>query len=586
MNLQKEIESIIKKSLGKLNIEGGVTVTFSNRPELCDYQSNACFALSKVLHKAPLELANEIVLNIPNNRKYDFIAEKPGFINIKVKDSYLAKKGDELLSDELVGVERHKKSRKIIMDYGGANVAKELHVGHLRSPIIGESLNRLHKLFGDKVISDAHLGDWGLQMGLTIAQLMEDGILDFYFNKKGKEPLITLDMLNEAYPKASKRKDVEPEFKEKAAEITLKIQRKENPYYQAYRKIREVSVKEIEKNYKELNAHFDLFLGESDAEPYINKAIEIFKKKGLAYESEGALIVDVAREGENVLSDKLDKEGNPYLLNPMPPVILKKSNGADVYATTDIATVLMRNKEKDIDEIVYVTDNRQGSHFERFFRACKLSGISPEKQKLTHIVFGTINGKDGKPFKTRSGETIKLADIIKILIDKASEKLKSNGLTPTRDLALKIGVGAMKYGDLSNTVSKDYIFDLDKFISFEGKTGPYIQYTVARINSILSKTDCEGGPIRIYSIDERKILLSIMKLISAYQICYDDNSLNILCSATYDLASAFSTFYNNHRILNEKNLNKKRAYISICKLVKRALTQALTVLAIDIPEKM
>ncbi len=586
MNLQKEIESILKKSLGKLGVDGSICSTFSNRPELCDYQSNSCFSLAKQLHKSPLDLASEIVANIPSNRKFDFIAEKPGFINIKVKDSYLAKKADDLLLDELVGVEKHKKSKRIIMDYGGANVAKELHVGHLRSPIIGESLNRLHTLFGDKVTSDAHLGDWGLQMGLTIAQLMEDGVLDYYFKKRGKEPNITLDLLNEAYPKANKRKSVEPEFKEKAADITLRIQRKESPYYQAYRKIREVSVAQIAKNYEELNAHFDLFLGESDAEPYIDKTIDIFKKKGLAHESEGALIVDVAREGENILSDKLDKDGKPYLLNPMPPVILKKSNGADVYATTDIATVLMRNEEKGIDEIIYVTDNRQGSHFERFFRACKLAGISPEKQKLTHIVFGTINGKDGKPFKTRSGETIKLADIIKILIEKASEKLKSNGLKPTRDLALKIGVGAMKFGDLSNTVAKDYIFDIDKFLSFEGKTGPYLQYTVARINSILAKTDCEGGKIKIYSEDERKIMLAIMRLISAYQICYDDNSLNMLCSATYDVASAFSTFYNNHRILNEKNINKKRAYISICKLVRRALVQALSILAIDVPEKM
>lgn len=586
MNLQKEIESILKKSLGEMGIDGNVSVSFSNRPELCDYQSNACFALSKQLHKAPLELAGEIVANIPANRKFVFTAEKPGFINVKVKDTYLAKKGDELLEDELVGVEKHKKSKRIIMDYGGANVAKELHVGHLRSPIIGESLNRLHTLFGDNVTSDAHLGDWGLQMGLTIAQLMEDGVLDYYFKKTGKEPVITLDMLNEAYPKANRRKSVEPEFKEKAAEITLRIQRKESPYYEAYRKIREVSVAQIAKHYEELNAHFDLFLGESDAEPYISKAIDIFKKKGLAHESEGALIVDVAKEGENILSDKLDKDGKPYLLNPMPPVILKKSNGADVYATTDIATVLMRNKEKGVDEIIYVTDNRQGSHFERFFRACKLAGISPEKQKLTHIVFGTINGKDGKPFKTRSGETIKLADIINLLIEKASEKLKSNGLKPSRELALKIGVGAMKFGDLSNTVAKDYVFDIDKFLAFEGKTGPYLQYTVARINSILAKTDCEGGKIKIYSEDERRIILAIMKLISSYQICYDDNSLNMLCSATYDTASAFSTFYNNHRILGEKNLTKKRAYISICKLVRRALVQALSILAIDVPEKM
>lgn len=585
MNLQNEILSILKAAVDDGQTE--VSVSFSNRPDLCDFQSNFCFTLSKTLHKAPFELSEEIVNKIPDNKKFEFVAVKPGFINIKVKNEYLSQKADETLLDKLSGVEKHKNTKKILMDYGGANVAKELHVGHLRSPLIGESLSRLHRLLGDEVITDAHLGDWGLQMGLTIAQLEEDGTLDYYFKNSKKEPQITLEMLNIAYPKASLRKNTDEEFKKKAAQYTLNIQQKKEPFYSAYKKIREISVKEIEKNYKELNATFDYFYGESDAEPYIQKTIDIFVDKNLSHKSEGALIVDVAKEGENVLSAKLDENGKPYLLNPMPPVILKKQNGADVYATTDIATILMRNKTiKNLDEIYYIVDGRQASHFERVFRACKLAGISPENQKLLHIGFGTMNGKDGKPFKTREGTTVKLVDIINLLIDKASEKLLSNGLKPTRDLALKIGVGAMKFGDLSNIVTKDYVFDLDKFLSFEGKTGPYLQYTVARINSILAKTDCKAGKIKIYSEDERKIIISILKLISAYEVCYEEKSLNTLCLAAYDLASAFSSFYNNHYILNEKDLEKKKAYIAICQLVKKCLTQALWVLAIDIPERM
>ena len=585
MNIQSEIISILKSAINDEKAE--VSLSFSNRPDLCDFQSNSCFVLSKSAHKAPFDLATEIVNKIPENKKFLFEAVKPGFINVKIKDEYLSSVGDKILSDELCGVKKHKKTKKIVMDYGGANVAKELHVGHFRSPLIGESLKRLHKLFGDEVISDAHLGDWGLQMGLTILQLDEDGVLDYYFTKKGKEPEITLEMLNIAYPKASKRKNTDEEFKKKADDYTLKIKQKKEPYFTIYKKIREISVKQIEKHYKELNAEFDLWYGESTADPYIDETVQIFIDKGLAHESEGAIVVDVAREGENIISDKLDENGKPYLINPMPPAIIKKYNGGDLYATTDIATILMRNRMyKDLDEIIYTTDNRQNMHFEQVFRCCKLSGISPKGQKLTHIPFGTMNGKDGKPFKTRSGEVVRLGDVVDMLIEKASEKLKSNGLKPTRSFALKIGVGAMKFMDLSNTVGKDYVFDIDKALAFEGKTGPYIQYTVARINSILSKTDCKAGKIKIYSEDERKIILSILKLISAYDVCYDDYSLSTLCSSTFDLASAFSTFYNNHHILNEKDLIKKKAYIAICELVKKCLTQALYVLAIDIPERM
>ena len=491
-----------------------------------------------------------------------------------------------MLEDEKGGLEKNEKPQKVILDYGGANVAKALHIGHLRPAIIGESLKRLYKLLGDEVTSDVHLGDWGLQMGLTELQLFEEGKLDYYFGKSNQEYNLTIEDLNEAYPLANKRKSAEEDFKKRAEEWTLKIQQKVSPYYDVYKIIRHLSVKEISINYSKLGANFDLWYGESDASEYCSEAVEIIKSQGLAYESEGALVVDVAEEGENIPTDKTE-DGQQRFLNPMPPCLIQKSNGADLYATTDIATILMRNKMYKLDRIEYVTDGRQKMHFTQVFRVCKKSGISPEGQQLVHIINGTMNGKDGKPFKTRSGDTIKLEDIIGLLTEKAREKLKSNNASQDDDTALIIGVGAMKFGDLSNTVSKDYVFDIDKFMSFEGKTGPYLQYTVVRINSILEKLEGkEGGEIHIYSEEERDIIRNIVKLNSSYAVCYRERSLNGLCNSLYDLASAFSTFYNNHNVTNESDEVKQNSYISLLKLVRKKMLQALDVLAIKVPKKM
>ncbi len=586
--IKQEIEKLLNSACKKLGIQDAeMKVSFSNLPEICDYQCNGCFALAKKLGKNPLELAQELVEFLPENDLFEVSAVKPAFINIKLTEKALEKVAEECLNAELGGLEKHKNTKKIVMDYGGANVAKALHMGHLRSPIIGEGLKRLYRIFGDEVISDVHLGDWGLQMGLTELQLKEDGVLDYYFSGTGKEPEITLEMLNEAYPKASKRKDVDKDFLAKAEEITLNIQKKKEPFYTIYKKIREVSVSKIKQHYGELGATFDLWYGESDASDYIDRTVKIFVDKGLTRESDGALIVDVAKEGEHIPIPKKNPEDVQMFKNPMPPAIIKKHNGADLYATTDIATILMRNETFSTpDEIQYITDSRQAQHFTQVFRCCKKAGISPENQVLTHIGYGTMNGADGKPFKTRSGDTIKLEDIINMLVEKASEKLKSNGVQVTRDLALKIGVGAMKFGDLSNTIAKDYVFDLDKFLAFEGKTGPYIQYTIARINSILSKVDEKGGKILIVDKEEHGIVMAILKLLNAYEICYQDRSLNALCLASYDLASAFSSFYNNHHILNEQDKDKKASYISLLTLVKKELSQALNVLGIDQPERM
>ncbi len=592
MNIKKQITDQLIKTCEKLSLPTEkISVVFSNRPELCDYQCNFAMLVAKNLGKKPIDVANEIVENLSECKNFEFSACIPGFINIKVKERTLSDYANTISKDDHAGVEQVEKSRLIFFDYGGANVAKELHVGHLRSPIVGEALKRLHVAMGDRVLADTHLGDYGLQMGLTILQLKIDGFLDEFFKENAdinslEIENVTLDVLNDEYPKASKRKDVDEEFKKQADLFTLYIQQKKEPYFSIYKKIRALSVVEIEKNYQLLNSGFDFYYGESDANAFIDQTIDIFVKKNLVRESEGALVVDVAREGEHIpLPRKSEDEPQRYK-NPMPPAIIKKYNGGDLYATTDIATILMRNRDYTPDEIIYVTDNRQSTHFEQVFRCCKLAGISPENQKLSHVAFGTMNGSDGKPFKTRSGGVVRLKEVVGLLIDKAEEKLASNGIVGDKELARRIGVGAMKFGDLSNTVAKDYVFDIDKFMSFEGKTGPYIQYTIARINSILNKSNFEGGEIEIASDEERNIILSVLKLNSSYSVSYESYSLNTLCLATYDLASAFSTFYNNHKILTESDAKRRNSMLALCKLVKRCLEKALWTLGIDSVEKM
>lgn len=585
------IQSLIEafKKLGYS--ESDLTFSFSNRPNEADFQCNSAFSLAKKMGQNPEVIANSIISNL-NQDIAEVSFARPGFINFKIKNEVLSKVLNEALARGDMGVQKLDNPETIVMDYGGANVAKELHIGHLRSPVIGESVSRLCKKLGCKVISDTHLGDWGLQMGLTVAQLQDDGYVDGYFEKGKENKEITLDTLNEVYPKASKRKNTDEEFKEKAEQYTKLIQDKVEPYWSIYTKIREISVERIKANYETLGCFFDYWYGESTASEYVDEAIDIFVKKGLTRQYEGALIVDVAREGENIPIERKDENSPQLYKNPMPPVYLKKSSGADVYATTDIATILQRNRDFNPDRILYFSDKRQGSHFERCFRAVKMSGISPENQKLEFVGFGTINGTDGKPFKTRSGDTIKLEDIINMITESASKKLKENGIENSSDLALKIGVAAIKFGDLSNTPSKDYIFDLEKFTSFEGKTGPYIQYTGARINSLLKKAGDVAGELEngnfidISDENQRAIAINLLKLQESFLLCYKEVSLSSLCSALYDFASSYAKFYNDTRILTESDEIKKKSYLALSKLVKNAIVEASEVLAFEIPEAM
>lgn len=581
--LKKQIENVFEKMGFDKN---DVVVTYSNKPEIADYQCNSAFSLAKKLGKNPIVLANEIVSELGDmNGNFEASVCPPAFINFKMTNKLMGKVANLALENCEELILKPEKKQTVVFDYGGANVAKELHIGHLRSPIIGEALCRLNRLMGNRVIADTHLGDWGLQMGLTVAQLEDDGYLEGYFGR-GENKQITLDTLNEEYPKASSRKKSDEDFKKKAEEYTLKIQHKIPPYFSIYEDIRNLSIEKIKANYLTLGCKFDLWYGESTANPFINRTVQIFKDKGLARTSEGALVVDVAVEGENIPIEKKSEDEVQRFKNPMPPVIIKKHNDADVYATTDIATILMRNEEFNPDKIIYVVDFRQTQHFVQVFRASKLAGISPENQELVHVAYGTINGKDGKPFKTREGTVVKLEDIINLIMSKAQEKLIENGMGENKELALQIGVGAMKYGDLSNIVSKDYVFDLDKFSSFEGKTGPYIQYTGARINSLLEKAGEDCGKISITLFEERNIVVNLLKMFDSFTTCYQDNSMNALALAVYNLASSYAQFYNNIRVLKEQDEGKRKSYLGLSKAVLKAIELGLDTLGIETPKRM
>lgn len=582
--IKEEIELLLNNAAVKAGYgEASLTTSFSALPEVCDFQCNGCFALAKKLGKNPLEIAENIVKNIENNVNFEFFALKPAFINIKITEKCLSLLAQKLLQDPNMGIEKIG-NKKVLIDYGGPNIGKAMHIGHIRSFNIGEALKRLYRKFGFTVVSDIFLGDWGMPLGLIIAQLEDEGVLEFYFQGKGKKPMLTLEMMNAAYPKASLRKAEELEFRAKAESYTLKFQRGEEPYYSIWKELREASVEAVKKTSHKLNADFDLWNGESTASPYFDEVIKLFKDKGLAKVSDGALIVDVAEEGEQIPIPKKSPDEPQRYENPMPPIILQKSNGGEMYSTYDIATIYYRNKLYKPDILHYVADNRQSQHFTQVFRACRKAGFAPET--LIHTGFGTMNGKDGKPFKTRDGGTLKLEEFLSSIQDKAKEKLKANNVAAGEDISLKIAIGALKFGDLSTSVEKDYVFDVDKFLAFEGKTGPYIQYTICRIKSILTRAQEEGGEIIISSAEEKNIIISLLKLISSYKICYEAKSLSALCAACYDLASSFSVFYNSCHILSESDETKRKSYLSLLVLVKKALENALDTLAIEVPEKM
>ncbi len=557
------------------------TVSVSDRPELCQFQCNGSFKASKLAKKAPLAVAEEVCAVLSEDGAVGLAeAVKPGFINITLSDSYLIELLSALEADEHLGVPQIGKNKKIIIDYGGPNVAKPLHIGHLRSAIIGEALKRLARECGSEVYGDIHMGDWGLQIGLVIAELevrhpdwrcfKED------FNKDTDtvEPL-DVDLLNEIYPFASKKSKEDEVFAKAAHEATFQLQNGRAGYIALWKEIMRVSVADLKANYEKLNVDFELWYGEADADKFIPELMERLSKKNLLRESDGAMVVDVARDDDKA---------------PMPPVIVRKSDNSSIYATTDLATIIQREKDFAPDKIWYVVDKRQGLHFEQVFRAAKLAELVGEKTELEFLGFGTMNGSDGKPYKTRDGGVMRLSDLLKTVTDGAKEKLGESDFVNTETLdetAKRVGMAAVKFGDLINHRAKDYIFDLDKFLSFEGKTGTYLLYTITRINSILKKTDSENTVLSgIHNDAERDLILAILHSGEAFCYAISEKAPNYICDSAYKIATAFSRFYHDSHILTEQDVATKSSWLALIKLTKAVLTKHLDVLGIETVDAM
>ena len=559
-------------------------VVISNRPDLCQFQCNGAMAGAKLYKKSPLMIANDVVEVLQGNDMFESVeAVMPGFININLSSKFLADYLNDMSKADKFGCEG--KTETVVIDYGGANVAKPLHIGHLRSAIIGESFKRMSKYIGNNVISDVHLGDWGLQMGLIITELecRRPELVYFDESYEGPYPMeapFTLSELEEIYPCASAKSKEDQEFKEKAHQATLKLQSGYAPYTAIWKHIMAVSVADLKKNYANLNVDFDLWKGESDAQSYIPGLIQDLIDKGLAYESQGALVVDVAEEGDS-------KE--------LPPCIVRKSDGAALYATSDLGTMIQREEDFNPDKYVYLTDKRQELHFTQVFRVAKKAGIVKKDTTLKFIGFGTMNGKDGKPFKTREGGVMRLETLIAQINEAVYKKIMDNRTVSeeeARDTAKIVGLAALKYGDLSNQASKDYIFDIDRFSLFEGNTGPYILYTIVRIKSILEKYKEEGKEIEGLSIiltdnkAQLQLMLEIAKFNEVVENAAEEFAPHKICSYIYDLSNAFNKFYHETKILSEEDEEKKAGYISLINLAKAILETGIELLGFEAPERM
>lgn len=566
------------KKLGK--------VVVSNRPDLCQYQCNGAMAGAKLYHKAPIMIANQVVESLQDNEMFESVeAVMPGFINIKLNSEFVAKYLNDMKEADKYGCE-NKAPETIVIDYGGANVAKPLHVGHLRSAVIGESVKRIERFMGNKVISDVHLGDWGLQMGLIITELecRKPDLVYFdesYTGEYPEEAPFTISELEEIYPCASAKSKVDEEFKEKAHQATLKLQSGYAPYTAIWKHIMKVSVEDLKKNYGNLNVDFDLWKGESDAQPYIPGLIQDLIDKKLAYESQGALVVDISKEDDT-------KE--------LPPCIVRKSDGAALYATSDLATIIQREQDYKPNHYIYVADKRQELHFTQVFRVSKKANIVDENTKMEFLGFGTMNGKDGKPFKTRDGGVMRLENLIAQINKAVYDKIMENRTVSEEEAnntAKIVGLAALKYGDLSNQASKDYIFDIDRFASFEGNTGPYILYTIVRIKSILEKYKAESGSedvnLPVISTDngsQMQLMLEVAKFNEIIENAAEELAPHKICSYVYDLSNAFNRFYHETKILAEEDQTKKAGYIALINLTINVLEQCIDLLGFSAPDRM
>ena len=561
-------------------------VGVSNRPDLCEYQCNGAMAGAKAYKKAPFMIADDVVGNLADSKVFSMKEMvKPGFINLKVSEEFLAVYLKEMEKDEKLGADTAKEPKTIVIDYGGPNVAKPLHVGHLRSAIIGESIKRIGRFVGHKVIGDVHLGDWGLQMGLIITELKHRQPELVYFDDSytGEYPAeapFTISELEEIYPCASGKSKEDEAYRQEALEATHLLQQGKPGYMALWNHIMSVSVTDLKRNYANLNVSFDLWKKESDAQPYIPDMVEMMKEKGFAYEDQGALVVDVKEETDT-------KE--------IPPCMLLKSDGASLYTTTDLATIVERMKLFQPDEILYVVDKRQELHFIQVFRCARKTGLVKEDTRLSFLGFGTMNGKDGKPFKTREGGVMRLENLIADIDEEMFTKIVENRSVrdkDARDTAKIVGLAAIKYGDLSNQATKDYIFDVDRFTSFEGNTGPYILYTIVRIKSILNRYVEAGGNLEAGEIlpasngSEKNLMLQLSGFGSMIESAFEEKAPHKICAYIYEVSNAFNSFYHETKILSEENQAQKESYIRLLQLTKRVLETSIDLLGFEAPDKM
>ena len=589
-NMKKFLD-LLSEEMGKAFEAAGYDsalgkVTVSNRPDLCEYQCNGAMAGAKKYHKAPVMIANEVAEKLEGCEAFSEVtAVAPGFLNLKLSKQFLCDYIRAMSTEGKFGLENPEHPRTIVIDYGGPNVAKPLHVGHLRSAVIGEAVKRMERFAGHKVIGDVHLGDWGLQMGLIISELQVRKPQLPYFDDSfaGEYPAeapFTLSELEEIYPTASGKSKVDEEFKAKALQATAELQQGKRGYRAIWKHIMELSIADLKKNYENLKVDFDLWYGESDSQKYIPGMVEKMKQDGFAYVSNGALVVDVAREDDK-------KE--------IPPCMILKSDGAAMYDTTDLATILQRTLDFQPDSIIYVVDKRQELHFEQVFRCARKTGQVAENTELRFLGFGTMNGKDGKPFKTREGGVMRLSSLISQITDQMYEKISGNealSAEEAKKTAAQVALAALKYGDLSNQASKDYVFDIDKFISFEGDTGPYILYTIVRIKSILNKYREQGGEISKAALSaphndsEKALMMQLTQFISMMEAACEELAPHKVCAYIYDLANAFNRFYHETRILTEEDAAKQAGWIALLDLTREVLECCIDVLGVDAPERM
>jgi len=562
-------------------------VTLSNRPDLCEYQCNGAMAAAKAYKCAPFQIADKVASVLQENNMFAKAeAVKPGFLNLSLSPDYLAGYLRQMEADgERLGCGKTSSPKTVLIDYGGPNVAKPLHVGHLRSAIIGESIKRIGKFMGHNMVGDVHLGDWGLQMGLIITELKErkPGLVYFEENYGGeypKEPPFTISELEEIYPAASGKSKEDEAYKEAAMEATYELQHGRRGYQALLGHILDVSVSDLKRNYENLNVSFELWKGESDAQPYIPAMVEKMKQDGFAYISEGALVVDVKEEGDT-------KE--------IPPCMILKSDGASLYNTTDLATIVWRMEDYHPDEIIYVVDKRQELYFTQVFRCARKTGLVGLETKLTFLGFGTMNGKDGKPFKTREGGVMRLEYLVSGIQEEMYKKISDNHTVDEeegRETAKVVGLSAIKYGDLSNQASKDYMFDIERFTSFEGNTGPYILYTIVRIKSILKKYQAQrelppqAQILPAHTDSEKALMLEISKFNGMMETAFEEKAPHKVCAYIYDLANAFNHFYHETKIIGEQDEMVQAGYIKLLGLTKKALELCIRVLGFEAPERM